>query len=256
MWTMSDELSASPVYTRQLAGISNLVRAELDHPRIVAVRAELAALGARRRADGAHFDDEEGSALAAAIDAAMAVGYAAIEEEAPSFQRLFGRGGVTTLLITAFDEELGSLLPLRLLNIPEYPPRPFRLLLHDADVQEMAGQLAVGQVWVNATELDETQYRELWSAISFQRHAALGVQDKPRGRHRGFVTEQRAAVVADIQAHPTWTDVEVYDCGRDAGLWDGYYYDAPEQNRKRVQRLRRTAGVRRAKSPAKKSDGK
>ena len=143
MWTMSDELSASPVYTRQLAGISKLVRAELDHPRIVAVRAELAALGARRRADGAHFDEEEGSAFAAAIDAAMAVGYAAIEEEAPSFQRLFGRGGVTTLLITAFDEELGPLLPLRLLNIPEYPPRPFRLLLHDADVQEMAGQLAV-----------------------------------------------------------------------------------------------------------------
>ncbi len=120
--------------------------------------------------------------------------------------------------------------------------------MSDDDVQSVRQEMSPGQAWVNATDLTAEQYRELWGLISFQQQAALGRELREGGRPPGSLGERRAEVIEAMRQHPDWSDVEIFNVGRDAGLWldDGHYYQNEPRNRKRVQTLRRRAGIRKS----------
>ena len=105
-----------------------------------------------------------------ALDMFLAVA----KHDCPEAWRLLGDKGFRNLAHAALGLPVA---PLRMRALPDLQGRPLWVLLHERDLAAMRAELRPGQVWVNATDLSDEQYRRLWAAISYQRQS-LG---KPLG---------------------------------------------------------------------------
>ena len=234
----------SPTFRLQLDNILEVAGAAFRDPEVMAAMAEArhAAEGLR---DASEHDPEAESLARQILELCKRAAQLLIDCE-PGLKNTLGEALVLNLVIAGVFPEAGQHLPLRLHGIPGFPDRAVRVLLSDDDVQSVRQGMNLGQVWVNATDLTADQYRELWGLISFQQQEALGRELNEGGRPPGSLEEKRARVIEAMRQHPDWSDVEIFNAGRQAGLWpdDGHYYQNGPSNRKRVQTLRRRAGIR------------
>lgn len=90
--------------------------------------------------------------------------------------------------------------------LPGLPGRPVWLLLYERDVEAMRAETQPGQVWVNVTDLDLDQDRELWGVISYQQQR-LG---KPLGKPgRPGLTNEECIEAARLKDDEGWTHTEI-----------------------------------------------
>ena len=236
-----------PTYQRQLGDVSALMERAFGDADVTAVIAR-----ARQVVDQLQEEPEGpgADALASRLvdDAQVAVGLLALRND--KLLNVFGRSGLQRLVMAAVIDGL-EMQPLQLRALPGIPGRALRLLEDGARVEAMKQELAPGQIWVDATALTVTQYRELWGAVSYNQIAGLDRELGTPGRPRGSLTSVRAELISQLRSNGQWSDQAIYAQGLQLGLWtdEGPYAANPDRNRKRVQRIRKAAGVPKKNPP-------
>ncbi len=162
-----------------------------------------------------------------------------VQEHHPSVVQIVGRDGCRGLLMTAVTGD-DRFAPKRFIGLPDYEGRPIWVLDNDRDVARLRAEIQSGQVWINVGRLDESQFRGLWGAISYQQQVALGQSRGRPGRPQGRRDPKRVELIRLVRESPQSTDREIYEAGLANRLWtdDGPYEENIERNRRRAQRIR------------------
>ena len=241
---LGDESAAPrvpPTFRRQLTALPPLLEEAMADPLVAEPLASAREMAGRFTETAAEDGEDAWVAIVGQIESALE----RIAENHAEVLRIFGRGALYKLLLdAAFDLDRAP-AALRLKSLPGYPDRPVWLIRSEGDAAAMRDAVQPGQVWVNATDLSDTQYRDLWGVVSYNRQAGLGREVPRGGRPPGSVDDARAAVIALLRENREWSNREIYDAGLRAGLWaDSEPYD-PDVSRlkKRVRQLRKQAGV-------------
>lgn len=116
------------------------------------------------------------------------------------------------------------------------------VLRDPAAIQEFAATVRPGRILVDATDLEEGQWRELWAFVGEQqRLEGLRARARP-GRPPGSRSATRRDLIDRVRSHLDWSNTDVYRAGVELGVWEpGSYSEEPRRNWARVRRIREAA---------------
>ena len=223
-------------FRRQQSAVVELVRQVVADPVVEAALARLAGvIRQMERSDDRTVAEKLKPVLAGSVRDLLI----AVASTKPELIAVLGPEQLVDLALIANWEEPVAQPALRLRELPGIPGHVLWTLVNDDDSDELKRVLDRGQVWLNVTDLNEQQYRELWGAISYQQQR-LGKKPGSRGRRAGSRTPAREALVRAARRHPEWTRGQIYAEGLKRGVWrdDGPYASHPERNRGRVRRIK------------------
>lgn len=150
-------------FQRQLDRITEAWTEALERPR-AADLLRIAVAEGRNLTDRRLLDEEQRARCLAAIEDVVQT----LTVASPEVIAMLGTSQVRVLLA----ESVGFPMPpatkgnLRLRSVAGVGE--LHTLLGDSDVAALRKRLAARQVWLNVTDLDSTQFRDQWPAISYQ----------------------------------------------------------------------------------------
>lgn len=163
-------------------------------------------------------------------------------EHMPELDAHFGRDALADylLLLVAPDRHVGQ---IRFRGPVGYQGQPVHVLRDRAATVAFTQSVTAGQIWVNATQLTEELYRELWALISYQQQAEGLRTPGPIGRPAGSRSRPRQTLVELVRHHPEWDKATIYQEGLSLGAWDddGPYAVDSKRNWARANRIMKSA---------------
>ncbi|MCC6235824.1 MAG: hypothetical protein IT580_24525 [Verrucomicrobiales bacterium] len=178
--------------------------------------------------------------MSAILDSLPSVVDLMIDAE-PRLAEVQGKASIVAVLRSAVLPGVSS-DPIRIRGPAVRGAQVVHLLRDQAAIRDFAASLRTGRILVDATDLEEGQWRELWAFVSEQQRLE-GLRVRTRlGRPSGSRSMAREELVDRVRAHPAWSNADVYRAGVELGVWEpGSYAEDPRRNWARVNRIREAA---------------